>query len=68
MDQIDLIAKLADLKDQHYQNTLVLTAVLALLTEKGLLTEQEIHAKAAQLQQEDLTLPEITLPEANPTW
>lgn len=58
-EHIDLIAKLADLKDQHYRNTLALTAVLDLLTEKGLLTEQEIRSKAAQLE-------ELTLREANP--
>lgn len=59
MEQIDLVAKLADLKDQHYRNTLVLTAVLELLTEKGLLTEQEIRTKATELE-------ELTLREANP--
>jgi hypothetical protein len=59
MDQIDLIAKLADLKEQHYKNTLVLTAVLDLLTEKGLLTEQEIRNKAMELES-------LTLHEANP--
>ena len=59
MDQIDMIAKLADLKDQVYRNTLALTAVLDLLTEKGILTEQEIRSKASQLD-------ELTLREANP--
>lgn len=60
MEQIDLIGKLADLKDQHYRNTLVLTAVLELLTEKGLLSEQEIRAKASELDA-------FTPHEANPS-
>lgn len=61
MKQVDMIAKLADLQEQNYRTTLALTAVLELLTEKGILTEQEIRAKAAEL---DALRP----PEANPTW
>jgi hypothetical protein len=49
LDQIDYIGKLADLKEQHYQNTLILSAMLELLLEKGLLTHQDIENKAAQL-------------------
>lgn len=59
MDQINLVGKVADLKDQHYQNTLVLSAILELLTEKGILTEQEVRHKLSQLDS-------LTLPEANP--
>lgn len=46
MDHVNLIGKLADLKEQHYQNTVTLTAILELLIEKGILTEQEFLAKA----------------------
>jgi hypothetical protein len=49
LEQVDYIGKLADLKEQHYQNTLILSAVLELLLEKGLLTHQDIETKAAQL-------------------
>jgi hypothetical protein len=49
LDQVDYIGKLADLKEQHYQNTLILSAMLELLLEKGLLTHQDIEQKAAQL-------------------
>lgn len=49
LDQIDLAAKLGDMKEEHYNQTLLLTAMLELLTEKGLLTTEEIRAKAASL-------------------
>ena len=49
LDQVDYIGKLADLKEQHNQNTLILSAMLELLLEKGLLTHQDIESKAAQL-------------------
>ncbi|QGQ99836.1 hypothetical protein EHS13_35715 [Paenibacillus psychroresistens] len=55
LEQVDYIGKLADLKEQHYQNTLILSAMLELLLEKGLLTHQDIEQKAAQLD-EALTL------------
>lgn len=59
LEQIDLIGKLADLKEQHYRNTLALTALMELLFEKGILTQQEIQAKAAELDS-------LTPPAANP--
>jgi hypothetical protein len=49
LEQVDLIGKVADLKDQHYRNTLALNAILELFIEKGLLTHAEIEAKAAAL-------------------
>jgi hypothetical protein len=49
LEQVDFIGKLADLKEQHYQNTLILSAILELLLEKGLLTHQDIELKASQL-------------------
>lgn len=64
MEQVDLIAKLADLKEQHYRTTLALTAALELLAEKGVFTEQELRAKAAALD----VLEDIKPHEANPTW
>ena len=59
MEQVNLIGKLADLKEQHYQNTLALTSLLELLMEKGIITRQEIQATAARLDA-------LTPPEANP--
>lgn len=58
LEQVDYIGKLADLKEQHYQNTLILSAMLELLLEKGLLTHQDIENKASQLD-EALTLHSI---------
>jgi hypothetical protein len=49
IEQVDMVGKLADMKDQQYRNTLVLSAVIELLIEKGLLSRSEIEAKAARL-------------------
>ncbi|WP_438445150.1 hypothetical protein [Gorillibacterium sp. sgz5001074] len=66
MDYVDLVGKLADLKEEHYRTTLALTAIMELLTEKGLLTEQEIRSKAAAL---DVLVNLAPTPRgANPTW
>ncbi|MDF2937433.1 MAG: hypothetical protein K0Q90_2806 [Paenibacillaceae bacterium] len=62
LDQIDLAGKLGDLKEQHYNHTLLLTALLELLTEKGLLTTEEIRDKAAALHHMAFTGPEENIP------
>jgi hypothetical protein len=62
MQEVDLIAKLADLKDQHYRNTLLLSAVVELLVEKNLLTTDELSAKIKQLDQ--LAMPGIPIRSA----
>jgi hypothetical protein len=49
LEQVDYIGKMADLKEQHYQNTLILSAILELLLEKGLITHQDVELKARQL-------------------
>jgi hypothetical protein len=49
LDEVNLIGKLAELKEDHYKNTLALTAIIELLVEKGILTPQEIQQKAAEL-------------------
>jgi hypothetical protein len=61
LSEVDLIGKLADLKEEHYKNTLVLSAVIELLIEKDLISMEEIEAKAADLDL-DLTIPEIDHP------
>jgi hypothetical protein len=61
LEQIDIIGKLADLKDLHYQNTLAISSVIELLIDKGLLTAEEIRAKAAQLDEASIPRP------SNPT-
>ncbi|ASS73614.1 hypothetical protein CIG75_00560 [Tumebacillus algifaecis] len=47
--EVDLIAQLADLKEVDYKNTLVLTALVELLVEKGILDRQQVIQKARQL-------------------
>jgi hypothetical protein len=47
--EVDMIAQLADLKEVDYKNTLVLTALVELLVEKGILTRKEVIQKARQL-------------------
>lgn len=51
LQEVDMIGKLADLKLDHYQNSLVLSAVIELLVEKGIFTQDELEAKAKQLDQ-----------------
>lgn len=47
--EVDMIAQLADLKEVDYKNTLVLTALVELLVEKGILDRKEVIQKARQL-------------------
>jgi len=46
---VNLIAKLADLKETDYHNTLVLHAVIELLVAKGLFTREELSRKMSEL-------------------
>ena len=50
IEEIKLISKLADLKQQHYQNLLILTALLEILIEKGIISAEELRSKTAELQ------------------
>ncbi|MFY0544034.1 hypothetical protein [Brevibacillus sp. H7] len=49
MQEVNLIAKLADLQETDYHNTLVLHAVVELLIEKGLLSRDELINKVQEL-------------------
>ncbi|MFB5676934.1 hypothetical protein ACE3NQ_21095 [Paenibacillus terreus] len=49
MEDVGIVAKLADLKEEHYRNTLALSTLIELLVEKGLLTREEVESKAAEL-------------------
>ncbi|GGG71641.1 hypothetical protein [Paenibacillus radicis (ex Gao et al. 2016)] len=51
-EQVQLAAKVADLKDEHYRTVLTLSAMLELLVDKGLLTREELALKAEQLDAE----------------
>lgn len=49
LHEVNLIGKLADLKEEHYKNTLLLGALIELLVEKGIFTTKELDTKAAEL-------------------
>lgn len=49
MNKIDLYAKLADMKDIDYKNTLAISVLLELLMEKGLVTKEDFIKKANEL-------------------
>lgn len=47
--EVDLIGKLADLKEDHYRQTLVLSAIIELLIDKKVITREEIETMARKL-------------------
>lgn len=49
MDEINMIGKLAELKEAHYKNTLLLHAMMDLLIEKKVLTSDELSARMAEI-------------------
>lgn len=49
LEEVNWIGKLADLKVEHYRNTLLVTALMDLLVEKGLLAREEIETKMNEL-------------------
>ncbi|MGG1659182.1 hypothetical protein [Brevibacillus sp. NRS-1366] len=49
MKEVHLIAKLADLQEVDYHNTIVLHALIELLVSKGLLTHEELSTKVKEL-------------------
>ncbi|WP_199616953.1 hypothetical protein [Paenibacillus alkalitolerans] len=52
-EQVNLAGSIADLKHSHYNNTLAISALIEILIEKGVLTAEEFHMRAARLEQED---------------
>ncbi len=49
MSEVNLLAKLADMKEEHYHQWLTLSAMMELLVEKGILTREEIDKKAREI-------------------
>ena len=49
MKEVQIIAKLADLQETDYHNTLVLHALIDILVAKGLLTHDELTEKVTEL-------------------
>ncbi|WP_308636956.1 hypothetical protein [Paenibacillus silvisoli] len=52
LDHLNLVAKLADLKEDHYRTLLAISAMTELLIEKGLLAPEELERKIASLDNE----------------
>ncbi|MFZ5818152.1 MAG: hypothetical protein ACOY93_23110 [Bacillota bacterium] len=48
-ETIHLYATLADMKDVDYKNALAITALIDLLVDKGLITREEMAARAQRL-------------------
>lgn len=48
-ETVNLYATLADMKDVDYKTTLAITALLDLLIEKGVITREEMAARAQLL-------------------
>lgn len=49
VEEVDLVGKLADLKESHYNNTLCISALLELLVEKEIITMDELSARMKDL-------------------
>jgi hypothetical protein len=60
LEEVNWIGKLADLKEEHYRNTLLLTAMMELLIDKGLVTRGEVAKKMAELDR--IMIPDPTHP------
>lgn len=48
-DKIDIYAKIGDLKDIDYRNTLAIATIIEILVDKGIITRQEFAQKAYAL-------------------
>ncbi|MNH92324.1 hypothetical protein D3C73_449030 [compost metagenome] len=48
LDEINLIGKLANLKDSHYSHSIVLSALIELLIDKGVITAHELEKKTQE--------------------
>lgn len=51
LNEVNVIAKLADIKEEHYHQLVTLSAIMELLVEKGILSRKEIEQKALELDQ-----------------
>ena len=57
MDDVNMIGKLADLKEAYYKQSLLLTALTELLMEKGMVSSDELLLRSTQLELLDFTHP-----------
>ncbi|MFC5468307.1 hypothetical protein ACFPPD_06210 [Cohnella suwonensis] len=49
---LDLASQMSEMKHEHYRQLLAISTLIELLVDKGLLTPEEIRAKAAQMEAE----------------
>lgn len=56
LDQVNWIGKLADLKEDHYEQTLLLHALIDLLVDKHIISVDELKDKASQLNEASFDL------------
>ncbi|MGG6310487.1 hypothetical protein [Paenibacillus macerans] len=49
MNEVNVLAKLADMKEEHYHQLVALSAMMELLIDKGILTREEIEKKALEI-------------------
>jgi hypothetical protein len=49
IEEVNLIGKLADLKESHYLQSLLLSSLIEVLIDKGIITAQELTNKAQEL-------------------
>ncbi|WNR44555.1 hypothetical protein [Paenibacillus roseipurpureus] len=59
-EEMNMIGKLADLKESHYHQSLVLSSLIQVLIDKGIITAQELQLKSKEI---DAAL----TPNPNPT-
>ncbi|WP_040951030.1 hypothetical protein [Gorillibacterium massiliense] len=53
MDEVNLVASIADLKEFQYQNALMISAIVELLLAKGIISAEEIAERVRRLEEED---------------
>ncbi|MBO8165116.1 MAG: hypothetical protein H0Z34_15645 [Brevibacillus sp.] len=46
LEEVNLAAKLADLREDNYYNSLLLDSLIELLVEKGVISREELYEKA----------------------
>lgn len=51
INEVNITAKLADMKDEQYRTLLALSTMMEILIDKGVITREEIEKKSAELDQ-----------------
>lgn len=49
LHEVDMIGQLADLKESFYKQTLLISALMELLIEQGVMTREELGSKMREL-------------------